>query len=227
MEDWTHPRAVALPDEIDLSDIDDVKVIKYRDIFIGFIVLMDNTQSSLTRHTQLMWSRDGLSWERLPNRPRFISFRSMVLSGDRIIFYYGYGSHGRTNLSFLAKDRFIGQQAGPDGGYLLTRQFILEGDRLEINCRSQKKLKQAGSECLPGLDSLIKAELLKSPVEHHAASPYPGYGMDECDNIFVQDEMRQVVTWNGSADLSALRGQSVYIRFYLRNTTLFSFCMAQ
>ncbi len=33
----------------------------------------------------------------------------------------------------------------------------------------------------------------------------------------------QTMTWKGSTDLSALRGKPVYVRFFLRNATLYTF----
>ncbi len=242
MKTWSHPRTVPLPDEIDVSDIDSVKVIRYCNAFLGFIGLMPNSSPDQPKHTELMWSRDGFCWERLPDRPSFIdngapgewdegsiSFGSLVPEGDRLRIYYtgmNIPQHEKrlprirgTGLAFIGKDRWVGQQAGPEGGYLLTRQFIIEGDRLMVNCRCQVKRPATG------FGGLIRAELLQEPVEHNPASPYQGFSMEDCDPVEVTDNPEQTMTWNGSPDLSALRGKPVYIRFFLRNATLYTFHM--
>lgn len=228
-------------------DIDWAKVIKYEGIYFGLLDLMDNLIISVPRHSHLMWSRDGFDWERLSERQAFIENgnpgewdagsigrQSIVPDGDRIRIYYGlggntpqgyYGQKGEeeifrfrgTGLAFIGKDRFIGLQAGPEGGYLLTRQFILDGDKIEINCLSQVQ------NPAPDLGSLIKAELLQAPEDHFTAMPYPGFSMKECDPITVKDEFHQAISWNGKSDLSGLRGKPVYIRFYVRNTNLYTF----
>lgn len=255
MKNWTYPRNIVLMDEVDDSkltqvgnkmDIDWAVVTKHEGVFFGFLGLMDNLTMTVPFHNHLMWSRDGLEWERLPERPLFIEngqpgdwdaglirIRRMIPDGDRFRVYYGGGNtpqgfygregekdlprYGGTGLAFIGRDRFIGLQAGPEGGFLLTRQFILEGDKIEINLRSQVENPP------PVLGSMIKVELLQPAEEHHPAQPYPGFTMEECDPIIVNDEFNQVITWNGASDLSSLKGKPVYIRFYIRNTTLYTF----
>ncbi len=253
MKHWTYPRNIVLMDEVDDSkvtqvgnniDIDWAQVTRYEGIFFGFLSLMDNLIMSVPRHSHLMWSRDGFDWERLPERPFFIkngkpgdwdagSIRgiSLIPEGDRIRIYYGGGNTTQgmendagihpftgTGIAYIGRDRFIGLQAGPEGGFLLTREFVLEGDRIKINCRSQVQNPP------PIWGSLIKAELIQPPKgEHQSATPYPGYSMEDCDPIMAEDEFHQVITWNGKSDLSSLNGKPIYIRFYIRNSTLYTF----
>ena len=47
--------------------------------------------------------------------------------------------------------------------------------------------------------------------------------MEDSDPAPVSDNPELTLTWNGSPDLSALRGKPVYIRFFLRNATLYTF----
>jgi hypothetical protein len=258
MKAWTYPRSIVLLDEVDDSrleqlgnrmDIDWATVIEREGVFFGFLSLMDNLKISVPVHNHLMWSRDGLDWERLPERPSFVEngppgdwdansihVGSLIPHGDRIHIYYSgsnttqsfYGREGETNiprftgtgLASIGKDRFIGLQAGPEGGYLLTRQFILDGDRIALNCRSQLRNPP------PGSVSEIAAELLQPAEEQFSASPYPGFSFDDCDPMSVEDSFDQVITWNGSSDLSSLAGKPVYIRFRIRNATLYTFRVA-
>ncbi len=260
LREWTYPRNIVLMDEVDDArleqpgnrmDIDWAQVISYEDVFFGFLSLMDNLTISVPRESHLMWSRDGLDWNRLPERPNFIENGkpgewdsgstggvSIMADGDRDdrlrIYYSGgnttqgfYGREGEENyprfrgtgIAFIDKDRFIGLQAGPEGGYLLTRQFVLEGDRISINFRSSLKNPP------PVLDSgMITAELLQSAEDHFEARAYPGFSMHDSDPVVAKgDEANYILSWNGSSDLSSLNGKPVYIRFYIQNATLYTF----
>lgn len=253
MKNWSYPRGISILDELDDSnvsilgngmDIDQFSIIKYGDIYLGIINTMDNLTMTSPRDCQLMWSRDGFRWERLPTRLKFIenglsgewdggsilSFSMIPKKENLIQIYYSGGNTTQgekristfsgTGIAFIGKDRFIGYQAGPAGGYLLTRQFIVEGSRLEINFSSHAKH-------LPTeWGSLIKAELLQPGEEHYGLKPYPGFTIEDCDSITVGESFNQVITWRGSSDLSSLKGKLVYIRFYLQNNTLYTFRLA-
>ena len=54
----------------------------------------------------------------------------------------------------------------------------------------------------------------------------PGFSKSDCD-VFSGDSIRNIVSWNGRADLSSLVGKPVSLRFYLRNAKLFSFTASQ
>ena len=120
----------------------------------------------------------------------------------------------------MGRDRFVGWQAGVESGRLLTRQLVLGGDRLEINCRTQAR-NPPGPEW--GEFRQIKAELLQPGSENGPATPYPGYSMADCDPVKVMDEFARVITWRGSPDLAPLRGKKVYVRFNIQSATLYSF----
>ena len=121
----------------------------------------------------------------------------------------------------MDKDRFIGMQAGPEGGYLLTRQFVVEGSKLELNFRSQVVNPP------PNWGIVLKAEILEASADQEAARPYAGFAMADCDGITMGESFGKAMTWKGSSDLSALKGKAVYVRFYLQNTTLYTFRIAE
>ena len=54
------------------------------------------------------------------------------------------------------------------------------------------------------------------------SKPIPGFSREECD-VVTGDSLRHVVTWKGNADVSALQGCPVQVRFYLRKGDLYAF----
>ena len=117
-------------------------------------------------------------------------------------------------------DRFVEQRAGDRPGYLLTREFVLEGNRLRLNTAMPQK---------PWHEQLVRVEIARHPPlgRHYGSSqPYPGFSLDDSDELRgTRTDMP--VTWNGSPDLSALVGKPVYLRFEIINMGLFSFKVAQ
>ena len=100
---------------------------------------------------------------------------------------------------------------GPDSfGQLVTRSFSFSGSRLHLN--STRAPIAAG----PGIGE-IRVELLT--FNHHKIE---GFTFDDSDPIF-ESGLDQVVTWNGSPDVSRLAGQAVKVRFYVKNAKLYSF----
>jgi hypothetical protein len=53
--------------------------------------------------------------------------------------------------------------------------------------------------------------------------PLPGFALEDCDIIHTANDINRVVTWQGRADLGALAGRAVRLRFVMRNTDLFAF----
>jgi len=230
--------------------VDSFGVVRHGDIFIGHMGVIDDPKVGPWEQ-YLVWSRDGLEWRRLADRLPYPSFgmagtgewdggwvsaptRSKPydpLDPDHTWIYYDgvrlmenqevrAGRRGM-GLAFMGRDRYVGWHGELDGGRLLTREFVLEGDRLEINC--QTLVQQPFSAELP---PQIKAEILEPLGKNFHPRAYDGFAMADCDSVPVGDEFRRQITWKGSADLSALRGKRVYLRFFIRGATLYTFRVA-
>jgi hypothetical protein len=225
---WSKVRNVLGPEEGDENEFDNIAVVPWGDVLVGVVGIFEEAYDfSVQRsHTELAFSVDGRRWERVPGRQHFISptggkedfdrdsvncssaaFTDQV-TGELTLHYNGYSNSGRGDeytaigTVRIPRDRFVEQRAGDQPGYLLTKEIVLEGRRLEINCRS------AGQ---------IKVELAEYPGQAIA-----GYGLDDCD-VIRGDHLSHPVTWGGGTrDLSALRGRSVYIRFMLQDAGLWS-----
>ena len=109
------------------------------------------------------------------------------------------------------REHLVDISRGPDSfGQLVTRSFSFSGSRLHLN--STRAPIAAG----PGIGE-IRVELLT--FNHHKIE---GFTFDDSDPI-LESGLDQVVTWNGSPDVSRLAGQAVKVRFYVKNAKLYSF----
>jgi hypothetical protein len=179
----------------------------------------------------LIYSPDGVNWQRLPEREPFIppgpagSFESgsvysagdhPVVIGDEVRFYY-FGvnyTHGCTEpinspkltsgfgLATLGRDRYVGWQGGAVAGTLLTKALKFSGRELHLN------LEAKGGEA--------RAALLGADGKALA-----GFSLEDCEAISA-DGFDQAVKWRGGSDVSALAGREIRVQFSLRQSTLYT-----
>lgn len=118
----------------------------------------------------------------------------------------GYWTDGPSRLRryTMRMDGFASAYADLDGGEFITRPLRFAGDRLVLNFATSA----AGA---------LRVELL-DPGGH----PVEGFALADCDEVYG-DEVARTVTWNESADVSALVGRPVRLRFALHDADLFSF----
>ena len=98
---------------------------------------------------------------------------------------------------------FASRRAGEQEGVLTTHPLIFQGSRLTVNA--------AASE------GRVAVEVLDE-----GGGPLPGYARKDC-LLESFDSTRQKVTWREKSNLSALRGQPVRLRFYVRKADLYGF----
>lgn len=115
---------------------------------------------------------------------------------------YGQKSHHLQRL-VMRTDGFASVNAPYNGGEMLTKPFTFDGTKLAVNYATSA----AGS---------IWFEL-----QNPDGSPVSGFSRADCDEI-VGDEIARVVTWNGSADVSALAGKPVRLRAIMKDADLYS-----
>jgi hypothetical protein len=200
------------------------------------------SSSSSENEMHIATSRDGIHWERtwdrqplIPRGPEGAFDHGQVEPGtsppleirEEMLLYYYASAEGQSQffrdpsvgMARLRRDRFIGQAAGEQTGYLLTRQFVLEGTGLEINCSAFPVPYQRPSDGIRV--AILEAPDFKTP-ETRWEKAIPGFSLGDCDNI-VRDALEHRVTWKGSADLSSLRGRPVYLRFQMKKASLYAF----
>ena len=235
-ERWSYPRTVMYPDERDTPDYDSCRVFRYGGQFLMFYSAMEGDDRA-TNEGRLASSRDGFHWERFYSRESYLGRGregdwdagqvvpgSPVRQGENLLIYYtgtnkpqyDSGGQGGVGLAMTKLDRFVEQRAGDEPGYLLTREFILEGNRLRLN---------TAMESMTYTKQGIRVAVVRRPPigrHHDFEKDIEGFTLEDCDPL-VCDRIDVQVTWKGSADLSALMGQPIYLRFEIQNMGLFSF----
>ncbi len=123
-----------------------------------------------------------------------------------MLFSEGYWREGESRLRryTMRLDGFVSIRAPYAGGEILTRPFTFSGKRLSINYSTSA----AGS---------VRVELQSADGE-----PLPGFELEECPEI-IGDRVEHTVRWEAGADVGALAGKPVRIRFVLRDADLYSF----
>jgi hypothetical protein len=134
----------------------------------------------------------------LPNRPHHLSVYATEA--------YYTGPDSRLRRFEYRQDGFVSMRGGAAGGQLLTRPIELTplSERLVVNFRT--------------LDS---GGQLRVGLETQTGVPLDNFALEDCDPL-RGDNCHAQVSWNGTADISALQGQTIRLRFELSQTDLFS-----
>lgn len=81
---WTQPVVVVSPDELDPPMLYGMTVKRYQGVYLGFVEMFygasasdrlyrdGNVEKWAQTDSQLAWSRDGVRWQRHPQRPIFL-----------------------------------------------------------------------------------------------------------------------------------------------------------
>ena len=178
-------------------------------------------ESSGISESVFMTSRDGVQWDRRfmegfirpgPD-PYNWTDRNMPIArgilqtapGELSIYY---GEHYRrptcrVRRATLRTDGFVSANASYGGGELVTKPLTFSGRELVINYSTSA----AGS---------IQVE-----VQDPGGQLVEGFALADCEEVFG-DEIERVVGWNGGANLGALAGQAIRLRFAMKDADLYS-----
>ena len=234
-ENFPVPEKIHEPDFDNPEDADmwggglyDTAALKYPladDAYFIFTAAYYHTTDALD--IQLATSRDGIHLTRW--REPFVrlgpdgAFDSMMLYmgvgvlpfGDELRLYYaGYDQpHDKVpskeycpaiGSALLRLDGFVSQDAAGQEGWLTTLPFTCEGSHLEVNMDGSAR-------------GWLKVEILDEGMQ-----PLKGFTEAEADRL-GGSSTAQIVTWDGKQDLSALKGQTVRLRFVGQSVKLYAF----
>jgi hypothetical protein len=100
-------------------------------------------------------------------------------------------------------DGFVSLNAPLKGGEVVTKPLTFTGKELVLNFATSA----AGS---------VKVEM-----QDEAGQPLPGHALADCDDLFG-DTLERPVSWKANADVSALAGKPLRLRFVLRDADIYA-----
>ncbi len=119
--------------------------------------------------------------------------------------HYSRGRHLKIGLAKLRLDGFVCLRAEDKLGTVVTKPFVLDGGRLEVNV-----------DC--GKTGRIQVEMLDA-----SGKAIPGFSGKNAGEYSAVDDVRFTPAWKNREDLSTLDDKVVRIRFRLQNAKLYSF----
>ncbi|MCB1078765.1 MAG: hypothetical protein KDM64_13175 [Verrucomicrobiae bacterium] len=142
-----------------------------------------------------------------------VETRSTLEGAPNELSFYATESYWTGKSSVLRRyalrlDGFVSANAPLSGGELITKPVRFSGKRLALNFSSSA----AGG---------IRVE-----IQDESGKPLPGFALDDCPEVFG-DSLERTVAWKSGADLSALAGKTVRLRFALRDADLFAYRFAE
>lgn len=187
------------------------------------------SRGPLGGETLLMWSRDGVAFQRSPSgflrpgpeRPgswwygdHWVAWHlvetesTLEGAGPELSIYAGEqtGPHNlgrRVRRYTLRLDGFASIHAPIAGGELVTPPLVFEGSALSMNFASSA----FGS--------------LRVEIQDADGTPIPSFTLDDSIELYG-DTVARNATWKGDPDLSALAGKPVRLRFVMRDADLYS-----
>jgi hypothetical protein len=137
-----------------------------------------------------------------------------LIVGDWLYFYCSgrrlnstmWDSYTSTGLAMLRRDGFVSLHGDKEGGYVVTEPVLFDGKYLFVNV----ELKSA--------DSQLLVEILDAD-----GKALPEFSGENSVALKQIDSTKQLVSWKTRADLSALVGQRVRLRFSVTDGDLYSF----
>lgn len=142
--------------------------------------------------------RPGLGEGGWGNRSNYVALNVVPTGKDEMSLYMYGGGHYT-----MRTDGFISVSAGYEEGSFLTKPLIFGGNKLEIN------------------SSTSAAGMIRVEIQDLEGNPNKGFTLEDSEKIWG-DEVSRIVKWNHSADLSALAGQPVRLRFVMNEADLYS-----
>lgn len=151
--------------------------------------------------------RPGVGLENWVSRSNYPAL-NLVPTGPAAMSFYVNRNYGQPTAYLrryeLRLDGFASFRAGYRGGELVTHPVTMDGAQLELNYATSA----AGG--------------LRVELQDAEGKALPGYSLaDAADR--VGDEIEGVYRWKAGADVSALRGRALRIRFALKDADLYAF----
>jgi hypothetical protein len=135
-------------------------------------------------------------------------YGGLIRRGDEIWQYGALRPGGHDDPgSFAVRlrqrlDGFVSLDADSQGGYIITKPLVFDGDQLALN------ISAPGSASVALLDA--------------DGSAFPGFAVEDCEPI-KGDSTTYVVKWRSGSHVGELQNRPVRIKVVLRDAKLFAF----
>ncbi len=229
---WSEPRNLFYPDEADNYEHYGLAPFYMDGVMFGLLSEYHPTHETMDMH--LSFSRDGIRFDRLPDRKRlfergadtefdstmvYVCHNPILVNGDLRMYYVGrpkyhndITGHDADNegigLLTFKHARLIGRRGDHNLGLLLTHPFTLDADHLYIDAQTSP----VGS---------IQAELVVFDPREPGGRTLPGFSRADFDT-FTGNNPRHQLTWKGKS-IASLKGQTVRLRLGLSHATVWSY----
>ena len=108
----------------------------------------------------------------------------------------------------LRMDGFVSLYGPLVGGQLLTKPITFAGNQLTLNLSTSA----AGS--------------VRIEIQNNEGQAIPGFALGDCHEVYG-DDLERIVSWKNDPDLGALAGQTVRLRFEVKDADVYSFRFQQ
>lgn len=241
-ENWTKPEVVLAMDLQDEQDVEYYGLVAFERH--GWMIgLLEYWRSDIdTVELHLAVSRDGKKWVRPPVRMPFIpnchdwnkkwvtcATNGPIILGDQMVFYFGgkwtshhfdsFHLHGVIGAASIPIDRFCAIEGGRNGsGHFVTKPLEWPGGELALNADTRSQPGTHPWHC----DGVIEVDVLDGN-----GKPLDGWSGEHKATFSGNTHCRggiknEIVAWPSGRRMQELQGQTVQLRFYLRNSRLYT-----
>ena len=130
----------------------------------------------------------------------YSGYETVLKDGDTYRFYY-QSIHLRRYT--IRPDGFVSVQAAHEGGELLTKPFLFQGNELSLNYETSA----AGG--------------LWVEIQKPEGNAIEGFSLEDCAEI-IGDRLEHAVRWKGGTNVGALSGKPVRLRVRMKDADLYS-----
>ena len=212
--------------------------IAYESLMLGFFNVWQGPENNvcdslgIQKRNELLlgYSRDGFHWDR-PDMTRFMGVSgntdgnwndgnmqsvngAPLIVGDSLYFYSSgrktnkvmWDSYSSTGMAKLRRDGFASLDATETEGFIVSRKITFNGNHLFVNADASKG--QLLAELLDENGNVVK-----------------GYSKEDCIPV-AENGTKINVLWKGNKQLKNF-STPVKVKFYLTNSSLYSFSVAE
>jgi len=165
-------------------------------------ILFMTTRAGTSKYDRLFteaFIRPGLDPERWGNRANYVACGVVPTGPAEMSIYHAHSGQRYA----IRTDGFISINAGAGQGEFITRPLIFKGHELVLNYSTSA-------------DGIVQVEMQSVKGE-----PVPGYALNDCQPL-IGDSIGQTVAWKNGPNTESLAGQTVRLRFVMKEADLFS-----